>query len=98
MCFVTKSDFIRFVYGFRLRFISFRLSIVMSLLYLSSHMEFWRYFLSAYVCYTVSLTLTRGRKHPFSETLCALVLLRIPDDGQNPKHMNCNSQHIFAYY
>jgi hypothetical protein len=51
-------------------------------------MEFWRS--SKYICYTVSPTLARGRKHPFSETLCSLVLLRILDDGQSLKPINSN--------
>jgi hypothetical protein len=51
-------------------------------------MEFWRN--SKCMCYTVSPAFTRGRKHPFSETLCSLVLLRILDDGQSPKLNNSN--------
>lgn len=49
-------------------------------------MEFWR----NSKCITVSPALTRGQKHPFSETLRSLVLLRILDDGQSVKPMNSN--------
>jgi hypothetical protein len=51
-------------------------------------MEFWRN--SKCMCYTVSPALTRGRKHPLSETLRSLVLLRIPDDGRSPNPINSN--------